>query len=117
MTVEIQKVRDAQFYLEADLEWLNRKINDERAQGFRKWVDELNFGVPKNLSVAITNYQAEMKPYFDGLIAIRDKLQAEINGVETTIAKTAITVTAEVSKYLPKEEVIEPIKEEPITKG
>ena len=126
MTVEIRKVKEAKFYLSEDLRWLNKQINDERAQGFQAWVDRLDFGVPQNLKDDIAAYQKDMKPYFDGLIALRDKLQAELDGIDTTIAKTVITVTEEVQKYLVKEEVIEEpiIKElveeepdDPITKG
>ena len=116
MTVEIAKVKDAKFYIEADLTWLNRQINDERAQGFQAWVDNLNHGVPKNLSADIAAYQNEMKPYFGPLLALRDKLKAELDGIDATIAKTEIVVTDEVRRYLPKDE--EPIKpDDPIVKG
>ena len=60
--------------------------------------------MPKNITPAVEDYKASLKPYFDGLIAIRDKLQAEIAAIDTTIAKTQIEVTDEVKKYLPKEE-------------
>jgi hypothetical protein len=112
LTVEISKVKDARKLIELDLEWLIRQINDERAQGFQAWVDRLNFGVPKNLSKDITAYQAEMKPYFGPLLALRDKLKAELAGIEATISKTAIVVTDEVKRYLPQEEVKEPVEEE-----
>ena len=115
MTVEIAKVKEAKFYIEADLEWLNRQINDERAQGFQEWADRLDHGVPKNLSADIAAYQAEMKPYFDPLLALRDKLQAELDGIEATISKTEIVVTEEVRRYLREEEPIKP--DDPIVKG
>ena len=115
MTVEIAKVREAEFYLKADLEWLNRQINDERAQGFQAWVDKLDFGCPKNLLADVTAYQAQYQGYLDGLKALRDKLQAELDGIEATISGTKVPVTEEVQRYLRKEEVKEP--DEPITKG
>ena len=115
MTVEIRKAKEALFYLQADLKWLNAQINDERAQGFQAWVDKLDFGVPVNLKDEIAAYQKGMAPYFDPLLALRDKLQAEIAGLEKTIADTEITVTDEVRRYVredpPDEE--EPIKREP----
>ena len=110
---EIAKVKEAKFYIEADLKWLNMQINDERAVGFQQWVDRLDFGVPKNLSKDIEAYQKEMKPYFDGLIQLRDKLQSELTGIDDTILKTQVEVTDEVKRYLREEEVKEPEKEEP----
>ena len=100
MTVEIRKAKEALFYLQADLKWLNAQINDERAQGFQAWVDKLDFGVPVNLKDDIAAYQKGMAPYFDPLLALRDKLQAEIEGLEKTIADTEITVTDEVKRYV-----------------
>ena len=105
---EIARVKEAKFYIEADLKWLNMQLNDERAVDFQQWVDRLDFGVPKNLSKDIETYQAEMKPYFDGLITLRDKLQAELQGIDDTILKTQVEVTEEVKRYLAREEVKEP---------
>jgi len=47
-----------------------------------------------------------MKPYFDGLIALRDKLKSELDGIEQAIDTTKIETTEEVKKYLPEEEAI-----------
>jgi len=54
----------------------------------------------------IEAYQVEMKPYFDGLIALRDKLKSELDGIEQAIDTTKIETTEEVKKYLPEEEAI-----------
>ena len=114
MTVEIRKAKEALFYLQADLKWLNAQINDERAKGFQAWVDKLDFGVPVNLKDEIATYQKNMKPYFDPLLALRDKLQAEIEGLEKTIARTEIEVSDEVKRYVREEEKPEdPIRREP----
>ena len=104
MTVEIRKVKEAKFYIEADLEWLERKLSDQRATDFQKWVDELDFGVPGNLEKDIEAYQAEMKPYFAGLVQLREKLRNEINAVQETIDRTEIETSEEVKRYLREEE-------------
>ena len=111
MTVEIRRVREAKFYIEADLEWLERKLNDQRATDFQKWVDELDFGVPGNLQKDIEEYQAEMKPYFDKLIQLREKLRNEIDAVQATIDRTEIETSEEVKRYLSVEEEEEEEKE------
>ena len=104
MTVEIRRVKEAKFYIEADLEWLERKLSDQRATDFQKWVDELDFGVPGNLEKEIADYQKEMKPYFDKLIQLRAKLRNELENIQGTIDRTKIETTEEVKRYLPKEE-------------
>ena len=110
--IEIAKAKEAKFYLEADLEWLNRQLDDERAKGFQEWVDKLDFGVPKNLAAEVAAYKEQMAPYFDPLLALRDKLQAESVAVDETIARTTIEVSDEVKKYVREEEPEEPIEPE-----
>ena len=103
MTVEIRRVKEAKFYIEADLEWLERKLSDQRATDFQKWVDELDFGVPGNLEKEIADYQKEMKPYFDKLIQLRAKLRNELENIQGTIDRTKIETTEEVKRYLQEE--------------
>ena len=63
MAVEISRVKEAKFYIEADLEWLNRQINDEKAQGFQEWIDRLDYGVPKILAAEIDAYKDKFQGY------------------------------------------------------
>jgi len=101
MIEKISRVKEAKFYIEADLEWLNRKIEDERAKRFQEWVNGLDFGAPGNLKVDIAAYKAAMSPYFAPLLALRDKLQGELENIEITINETGVPTTEEVQKYLP----------------
>ena len=102
--VEIKKVKEALFYLKADLEWLNRKLNDQRARDFQAWVDELDYGVPRNIAKDVAEYQKEMKPYFAGLEKIKADLEAEIQAIETAISRAEIEVSERARAYLREEE-------------
>ena len=104
MTVEIRRVKEAKFYIEADLEWLERQLNDERVKGFGEWMGNLTFGVPKSIAQEVEEYKASILLTLDGLRDIRDRLQAEKDDIENTIDLTRVAVSDEVKRYLPKEE-------------
>lgn len=112
MTVKIQRVREAQRLIEADIEWLERQVRTGDLKSVSQWVDALDFGCPKNLKKLITTYQETHAPQ---IATMRETLQAELTRlrnelavIEETIDATPIEVSDDVAQYVPAEDWVQP---------